>query len=112
MKELERKFVGLPLPARLSIHAGVMFLWVIVIGVFQLYGMLTIAGFFAQFNDPCNYIYESANNVGGWSIAVSAILVPLLLGLLLRKFLTVPWLTLCVLGQIYFFAYNIVQSPC
>ena len=112
MKELERKFIELPLPTRLSVHVGVMLLWVLVVGIFQLYGMLAIAGAFSQFNDPCNYIYESANNIGGWSIAMSAVLVPLLVGLFLRKFLTVPWLAICALAQIYFFAYNIVNSPC
>lgn len=112
MKEIEGKFADLPLPTRLSVHVGVMLLWVVVIGLFQLYGMLAIAGAFSQFNDPCNYIYESANNAGGWAIAASAVLIPLLLGIVLRKFVTVPWLILCALGQLYFFAYNIVKNPC
>lgn len=112
MKNLERKFLDSTLSTRLFIHVAVMLLWVFIVAVFQLYGMLTIAGVFSQFNDPCNYIYESANNVGGWSIAASAILLPLLLGIFIRKFLTVTWLTLCALGQIWFFAYNIVKGSC
>lgn len=87
-----------------------MLLWIVVIFVFQLYGTLTIAGAFVEFNNPCHLFHESANNAGGWSIAAAAILIPFSLGLYLRKFLTIPWIILCALAQVNFFAYNILKG--
>ena len=110
MKMSHNAVVELSWAVRIPIHATAMLLWVVVIFVFQLYGTLTIADAFAQFNDPCNPFHESANNAGGWSIAATAILIPLFLGLYLRKFLTIAWIIICAFAQINFFAYNILNG--
>ncbi len=113
LKTTDGAFVGLPLSARLPIHAAVILLWAIVIAVFQAYGTLTIAGVFTEAANKCHPLHESANNIGGWSIAMSATLVPFALGWKFRKYVTTVWIILCAVLQVWFFMHNFLNwSEC
>ena len=87
----------------LAIRLTAVFGWVVLVYLIQVIGHLTLASFFTQYTDPCNRFYESPNNVGGWTIAAIAVLIPTAIGVKLRKYVTLTWVILGMAIQIYLF---------
>lgn len=88
---------------RLLVRISKMIAWAVAVYLIQVIGHLTLFAFFTQHTDQCSQYYESPNNVGGWSIAGIAVLLPTIIGWRLRKHLTVVWIALGMIVQAYFF---------
>ena len=83
------------IPKILAIRACVMLGWAVAVRVFGLFGSVVLAFTFTEYTDPCNFNHVSANTGLGWSIVGVTVLIPTIVGIALRKYLTIPWVVLC-----------------
>ena len=87
--------------------------WAVAVYLVQVIAHLILFAFFNQYTDQCSQYYESPNNVGGWSIAIVAVLLPTIIGWTLRKHLTIVWITLGMIVQSFLFVDAILGlGPC
>lgn len=82
--------------------------WVVLVYLIQVVGHFVLASFFTQHTDPCSQYYESPNNFGGWTIAFVTVLIPTIIGVKLRKHVTLAWVILGTIAQIYLFVHVIL----
>lgn len=103
MKALRNPSQQCSIDMGLSIRLLAMFIWAIGILMVQVSSHIALGVIFIEHTNPCSFHHESANNIGGWSIASVAVLVPTIVGLFLRRMLTVAWVLVVACAQIYLF---------